>query len=166
MLSIILSSCNSLTLLTPNAITADQSEPESTPKPTTIKTTVQTTEIAEEIAEELIVDPTQVEAGIVLYKELYCGACHTFGPAEAGGIFGPTHDGMQKIAEQRIQSESYQGPSTTVTDYLRESIVDPNVYVIEEFIGSRYAMPPYTHLSNEEVDALVVALLYGQSTSP
>jgi len=97
--------------------------------------------------------------GLTLYKELYCGICHAFDAADAQGIFGPPHDNFSAIAQERILEAGYSGGAITVAEYVRESIVAPEVYLIDGFAGSRYVMPPYTHLSADELDALVAFLL-------
>jgi len=97
--------------------------------------------------------------GLTLYKELYCGICHAFDAADTQGIFGPPHDNFSAIAQERILEAGYSGGAITVAEYVRESIVAPEVYLIDGFAGSRYVMPPYTHLSADELDALVAFLL-------
>jgi nitric oxide reductase subunit C len=98
-------------------------------------------------------------AGILVYKQQYCGVCHTFSKAGTKGPFGPSHDGIRATAEERVRSESYTGRATTAAEYLRESIVDPAAFVVPGFASTRYTMPAYSHLTDAEIDSLVALLL-------
>lgn len=100
-----------------------------------------------------------VAQGITLYRKYYCGLCHTLSAADTTGAFGPTHNRMGIIAEQRINSSNYTGSATTAEAYIRESIVAPNRYIVANYLTTMHAMPAYTHLSDGEIDALVVMLL-------
>jgi hypothetical protein len=66
---------------------------------------------------------------------------------------------MGLTAEQRIQNPNYTGTATTAAEYIRESLLDPQVYLAEGYEQSRHHMPAFTHLSEAEVNALVALLL-------
>lgn len=104
-------------------------------------------------------DAAVVARGLALYKENYCGTCHTLDKAGTGGIFGPTHNGMRATAEKRIHDAAYTGSATTPAAYVRESIVEPGRYLVPGYEQTRFHMPVYTNLSNEDIDALVQMLL-------
>ena len=106
-------------------------------------------------------DQEAVADGLLVYKDQYCGVCHQFGAAGTGGLFGPTHDGMGVTAAERIQDPGYAGAATTSAEYLRESIVDPQAYVVPGYEATSHSMPAYGYLSEQEIMALV-QLLAGQ----
>ncbi|HMK09088.1 MAG TPA: cytochrome c [Anaerolineales bacterium] len=62
-----------------------------------------------------------------------CAACHilsSVGPAWAGGGTAP---GIGTRAAARIDEAGYNGAATSAEQYLLESIVDPNAYVVSGF---------------------------------
>jgi hypothetical protein len=103
-------------------------------------------------------DPVHAE-GLRLYREQYCGMCHAFAAAGTAGIFGPPHDDMPAIAEQRIHDVKYAGSATTAEEYLRESLLEPGAYRVPGYERTRFLMPAYTNLSEGQVDALIHLLL-------
>jgi mono/diheme cytochrome c family protein len=109
--------------------------------------------------EDLTVRYPAYAQGIRVYRAQYCGTCHTLGAAAAGGVFGPTHDGLRPTAEARIQDPTYSGSARTAEEYVRESIVRPGIYRVSGYEVTRFLMPAYTNLSEADVDALVHLLL-------
>ncbi len=57
-----------------------------------------------------------------------------------------------------IADEDYTGDATTVDDYIRESIVNPKAYFTPGYAVSNHAMPAYTNLTEEQLDAVVYML--------
>ena len=100
-----------------------------------------------------------VSRGLEVYKEQYCGICHQLAAAETGGKFGPTHDGIGTIAEQRVQDPGYAGSATTAGEYIRESILSPKAYVVSDYEVTSHHMPAYAHLAEGDINALVQMLL-------
>jgi mono/diheme cytochrome c family protein len=100
-----------------------------------------------------------VGRGLEVYKEQYCGICHQFSVADTGGLFGPTHDGIGTIADQRVQAPDYTGSATTGAEYIRESLLDPKAYLVPGFETTSHHMPAYTHLDESDINALVQMLL-------
>ena len=100
-----------------------------------------------------------VTSGLEVYRQHYCGTCHRLDRANAGGIFGPTHREMGTTADRRIREPEYTGVATTAEQYLRESIIDPGIYVVPGYEFTRYRMPAYTNLEEADLDALVQMLL-------
>jgi len=103
-------------------------------------------------------DKDMLARGLEVYHASYCGSCHTLTVANTQGQFGPSHDHLREIVRKRLEDGSYKGKATTVAAYLRESILEPDAYLAPEYAGSRYRMPAFTDLSNEELDALTALL--------
>ncbi len=104
-------------------------------------------------------DSVLVEAGVEVYHAQYCGICHTLSAASTTGTFGPVHDGVANTAAERVKEPRYSGSANSPAEYVYESIVDPKAYIVEGYVGSSHSMPPYTHLSEDEVQALVAFLM-------
>ncbi|MBX3010612.1 MAG: hypothetical protein KF832_03855 [Caldilineaceae bacterium] len=105
------------------------------------------------------VTTTTTAAGLQLYRQYYCGICHQSTVAETGGTFGPSHDGMGALAALRIQEPTYNGNATTAAEYLQESLLDPQRFVVPGYELTPHRMPNYNFLPTSEVDALVAWLL-------
>ncbi len=105
------------------------------------------------------VDTALVERGIAVYRENYCGTCHSLETANTRGIFGPEHNQAATVAETRIQEPGYQGAATNAEEYLRESILEPERYLVDGFAASAHKMPTYTHLEAADIEAMVYLLL-------
>lgn len=91
--------------------------------------------------------PPGVTEGSKLFVSQGCAACHQAGASQLApnlqGIFNSKQilvDGSQVIADEA---------------YLRESIRQPQLQVVKGFAA---AMPPYTHLSETQIDELVAYL--------
>jgi nitric oxide reductase subunit C len=93
-----------------------------------------------------------------VYRAQYCGACHELAVAGTAGVFGPAHDGLGTLAEQRITDPGYGGAATTVSEYIRESIVQPDAYLVAGYSASSHPMPAYEFLTEDEIEALVALL--------
>ncbi len=98
-------------------------------------------------------------SGLETYRAQYCGLCHAYDRADTGGIFGPPHNGMATIAAHRIQDSTYTGSATTAAGYIRESITDPEIYIVPGFETTVHRMPAYRHLDAVVIDAMVEFLL-------
>ncbi len=106
-------------------------------------------------------DAAMIEQGLAIYHAQYCGVCHTLAAAGTSGQFGPDHDGIGTTAAARIQEPNYSGSAQSAQEYLMESLVKPDAYFVGAYAGSSHRMPPYTHLSDEDLRALV-AFLFAQ----
>jgi hypothetical protein len=102
--------------------------------------------------------PEAVLRGREVYLEQFCGTCHALASAGTAGRFGPSHDGVGAVAEDRIADPTYEGSAQTAREYLMESIVKPGAYRVPGFAGTRFVMPSYQHLPKEDLDALVEML--------
>lgn len=97
--------------------------------------------------------------GMAIYQKQYCGICHQLTATGAGGTFGPSHDGVGTLAAQRLQDPNYHGTATTAAEYLHESLVDPQIYVVPGYELTSHRMPIYNFLPEADVAALVEFLL-------
>ncbi len=93
-----------------------------------------------------------------------CGACHVIpGVPNAQGTIGPDLTNIGVVAEERIKDPNYKGKAKTAADYLRESLLDPNIFVVPECPGGACQegmMPAFKGtLSDMEVEAVVQYLL-------
>jgi ferredoxin len=85
-----------------------------------------------------------------------CQICHSLGPDRV--LVGPSLAGIGSIAGSRV-------PGSTAEEYLRESILDPDAYVVEGFRPGQM-LPIYeTQLSAEEIDALIEFMLTLEGSS-
>jgi cytochrome c2 len=99
------------------------------------------------------------ERGLELYLANSCGVCHSFSKANTKGSFGPAHDGLSVIVLARIQDPNYKGEATTAEAYIRESLLSPERYLVPPYGSSRYKMPAYVNLSEDDIEALIYFLL-------
>jgi mono/diheme cytochrome c family protein len=79
-----------------------------------------------------------------------CDVCHTTAGGRNG--VGPSLSGVADRAETRV-------PGLTAEEYLRQSILDPDAYVVDGFPAGQM-LPMYgERLSQGQIDALVEYLL-------
>lgn len=104
-------------------------------------------------------EPALVDAGLGIYRAQYCGVCHTVDAAGTRGTFGPPHNGMGATAVTRLTEDTYHGAATTPAAYVRESIVDPQAFIVPGYATTSHRMPAYAHLDAASLDALVAFLL-------
>jgi mono/diheme cytochrome c family protein len=106
-------------------------------------------------------DPDAViAAGVEVYQANGCIGCHALSVAGAAGAVGPTHEGMGATAEERIADPNYTGEATTAEEYIRESILNPNVYTVDGYASG--LMPSYSTLPEDQIEAMVQMLLLQQ----
>lgn len=82
-----------------------------------------------------------------------CVACHAVTEDTPPGI-GPSMIGYVSRAQETIESADYTGEATTVEEYSRESIVNPQIYIVPDY----QPVMPATYedtLSDEQLDQLV-----------
>jgi len=145
-----------------------------TPTPQIVKETVVVPKEVTKIVKETVVvtkvvevtpvpeeKPAGPEAIAAAFQKGGCGACHVIpGVANAQGTIGPDLSQIGKVAEERIKATDYKGKAKNAVDYIRESITDPDVYVVPECPGGpcqKGQMPPTLAqmLSPAELDAIV-----------
>src|SRR4051794_7640612 len=81
-------------------------------------------------------------SGAAIFKSQPCGSCHTLKAAGTTGAVGPDLDKLVADA---------QAAGKPLEDYIRESITDPNAYVVKGY--PKNVMPPF-NLPAEQLDAL------------
>ncbi len=91
-----------------------------------------------------------------------CSACHSTAPGV--NIVGPSLAGIGTRAGQRVRAADYHGKATDAAGYIRESILDPNAYVVQGptfSSGGRSLMPANfaQTLQPGQVDELVAYLM-------
>ncbi len=78
------------------------------------------------------------EAGKAVYEKAGCNACHAIRGVGTQGAIGPNLTKIGSVAEERIASERYktqvtgQPAATTGEEYIRQSILHPNAYVVAQ----------------------------------
>ena len=76
------------------------------------------------------------EVALSAFKEGGCGACHIIpGVPNATGTIGPDLTVFGLTAEKVITSPEYQGKAKTASDFIKESIIDPEKYLSTDCAG-------------------------------
>lgn len=86
-----------------------------------------------------------------------CITCHSL--EEGRVLVGPSHARVARRAAQVVSDGSYQGSGQTAADYLRESILDPDAYVVPGFDANLMYENYREALTDEQIDDLVAYLL-------
>lgn len=103
--------------------------------------------------------------GARLFATLPCGSCHDITRPWPGGDICPNLGNIGTEAARIIRSREYRGKARNAAEYVRESIVNPNAYIVP---GERYhtadgqsVMPKDfgQTLSASQLDDLVAFLL-------
>jgi cytochrome c oxidase subunit 2 len=98
-------------------------------------------------------------AGKAVFEQNNCGACHTLKDANAAGKVGPELDGIGASAAKTIKDPGYKGKATDAASYIRESIVEPNAYVVPNYPPNVMPQNFGQTISAEDLDNLVQYLL-------
>jgi mono/diheme cytochrome c family protein len=69
--------------------------------------------------------PGNAAAGKALFTSAACAGCHTFRPAGSNGTTGPDLD--------KLAADAQKANRGSLAQYVEESIVDPNAYVVPGF---------------------------------
>jgi nitric oxide reductase subunit C len=118
----------------------------------------------------LVAPPTLAAAGNAaeggrLFARLPCASCHDLTKPWPGGVICPNLGNIATEAARIVQSREYRGKARDAAGYIRESILDPNAYIVP---GPNYRTPDGQSvmpkdfgqtLSASEVDDLVAFLL-------
>jgi len=119
---------------------------------------------------------TQAEV-LSAFEKGACGTCHSIpGVPNAAGVVAPDLSNVSAAADEHFKSGSYTGSAKTAEDYIRESILDPNLFVAPQCPTGACpsnVMPATLKdsLSTDEVNAIVSYLsglptgAYGASAS-
>ena len=121
---------------------------------------VSTTDVAPASSTTSNGDPAVLAA----FQKGACGSCHAIsGIPNAAGVIAPDLSDVNMMAEEHFKSGSYTGKATTAEEYIRESILDPNLFVAPTCPTG--ACPPNvmpatlsTALTTDEINAIVTYL--------
>lgn len=95
--------------------------------------------------------------GAKLFEANGCQACHSFKDGEK--IIGPSLYHAGSVAANRIKSTDYRGKAKSAEDYIRESILDPNLYVVPGFPSGVMVQDFAKKVSPQDIDDLVAFVL-------
>jgi copper-containing nitrite reductase len=69
-------------------------------------------------------------AVLAAFQKGACGSCHAIdGIPNAVGVVAPNLSNLSMAAEEHLKSDTYTGTATTTEEYIRESILDPNLFI-------------------------------------
>ncbi|MBL8076852.1 MAG: nitrite reductase, copper-containing [Anaerolineales bacterium] len=76
---------------------------------------------------------TYTEAEVsAAFEKGTCGTCHTIpGIPNAAGVIAPDLSNIKDEAEKAVSSSTYTGSAHNVQDYVRESILKPDTFVVQ-----------------------------------
>jgi cytochrome c oxidase subunit 2 len=94
----------------------------------------------------------QAGAGKQVFTDTGCNACHTLADAGASASIGPNLDQLARRAGRRR-------PGLSAEEYVKQSIEDPQAFVVKGFPGNTMPKNYKQQLTSEEIDALVEYLL-------
>jgi len=146
-----------VTATTPSAMTTPNVVTATSDVSTTAVTTAAITSGAANPAPAA--DPALLAAGLAAYHANYCGVCHTLDKAETRGTFGPTHNGLAATVAQFFADGTYHGAAKTPAEYVHESIVNPQAFIVPGYATTSHRMPSYSRLDDATINALVAFLL-------
>jgi mono/diheme cytochrome c family protein len=98
----------------------------------------------------------EIFEGSGMSSQAGCQICHSLEPGRQ--LVGPSLAGIGITARSRV-------PGLSADEYIRQSILDPDAYIVEGFRAGQM-LPIYEEqLSDEEIDALVQFLSTLQGSS-
>ena len=68
--------------------------------------------------------------GAMLFDKLPCSSCHDDTHPFPGGIVCPNLGNIATEAARIVKSQDYHGKATDAVGYIRESIINPNAYIV------------------------------------
>lgn len=86
-----------------------------------------------------------------------CVGCHSLEPERV--IVGPSHAHVASRAELVVASDNYDGEASSAAEYLRESILKPDAYVVPGFDPGLMYDRYQDVLSEDQIADLVAFLL-------
>ena len=91
----------------------------------------------------VVLPPGDAEAGRALAEgTLGCAACHILSPVGPPWAATDEQPGIAERAGVRIGQDGYLGEATTAEEYIIESVVRPNTYVVAGYPDNPNPMPP------------------------
>ncbi len=103
--------------------------------------------------------------GAKLFAQLPCNSCHDVTKPFPGGVICPNLGNISTEAARIVQSPDYHGKAADAASYIRESILDPNAYIVPGDVyhsaDGQSVMPKDfgTTLTPSQIDDLVAYLL-------
>lgn len=91
-----------------------------------------------------------------------CITCHSLAPGVV--LVGPALVGVATRSAETIQQLTYTGQATNVADYLQESMIAPNTYIVPGFAPDLMRPTFATELAAQEIADLVAFLLTLKAT--
>ncbi|MBI5653027.1 MAG: cytochrome c [Chloroflexi bacterium] len=97
--------------------------------------------------------------------KIECNACHDVTKPSPGGEYAPNLANLATVTEQILKSAAYTGKAKTVAEYFRESLLEPNIYIVagdayREKDGSSAMDQDYAkRLTPQEIEDLIAYLL-------
>lgn len=101
-------------------------------------------------------------AGRQVFINNGCGGCHVLDDANGAGVTGPGLNNIGTVAAERIEQSDYPGEATSVEEYIRESIVNPNVHIVEGYPQNVMPQNFSETIPEEDINALVDYLVSQQ----
>jgi nitric oxide reductase subunit C len=105
-------------------------------------------------------DPVALGEAVFKRSPPACFSCHSL--QQGVTLVGPSLAGLGTRTAALLKSGDYTGSATTVEEYIKESIMNPNAYVVPGptfSAGGQSIMPPTASLLKpEEIDQLVAYL--------
>ena len=92
--------------------------------------------------------------GAKLYETLPCASCHDISRPWPGGAICPNLGNIATEAARIVRRPDYHGRAKDAAGYIRESIVDPNAYIVPG--------PAYRHADGQSV----MPKTFGQTLTP
>jgi nitric oxide reductase subunit C len=68
--------------------------------------------------------------GKALFSVYLCDSCHSVARPFPGGVLGPNLGNISEEALRIIALPEYEGTADDAASYIRESILEPNVYIV------------------------------------
>ena len=103
--------------------------------------------------------------GEKVFATLPCVSCHDVTKPWPGGDICPNLGNIATEAARIVRSREYRGRAKTAAEYIRESIVDPNAYIVPgaayQAANGKSVMPADfgTTLTGAQIDDLVAYLM-------
>lgn len=95
-----------------------------------------------------------VQHGRDVFSKYLCDSCHDVSRPAPGGEFGPNLGNIAVEAQRVLKLPEYTGKATNPNDYIRESVLKPNAYIVP---GSDYLDKPGTSVMPQDYSATIAA---------
>jgi hypothetical protein len=153
---------------TPTALPTPTATLTLTPSPTRTRTATRTPTVTSTATPAAQADSStqdEIARGAKLFHVYLCDSCHYTGLPYPGGLYAPNLGNISQEAERIIHSPEYKGKATNAAEYIRESILEPNVYIVpgKDYLDKPGVSAMYQNFAQEmpesDLDAIVAYLL-------